>query len=88
MSKHLASDEARAITSMELHGLQGWLNAPLTGRQVISDQVHIFFASRQIEQFEIHPKKMHLTPRRSLRMARPLAPTRIGISGHNLRRVT
>ena len=56
MSKHFASDEARAITSLELHGLQGWLNAPLTGREVISDQVHISFASKQMEQFEIHPK--------------------------------
>lgn len=56
-----ASDEARAIASLELHNLQDWLNAPTGGRQALSDQAHVAFASRQIEQFEKDPKKMDLT---------------------------
>jgi hypothetical protein len=57
-----ASDEVRAIASFELHGLKGWLNAPLAGRQLISDQAHISFASWQIEQFEKDPKQISVTP--------------------------
>jgi uncharacterized protein DUF4953/uncharacterized protein DUF5117 len=57
-----ASDEVRAIASLELHELNGWLNAPLGSRQPILDQAHISFASRQIEQFEKDPKKIDLTP--------------------------
>ncbi len=57
-----ATDEVRAIASLKLHGLKDWLNAPASGRQVISDQAHIFFASRQIELFEKDPKRIDLTP--------------------------
>jgi hypothetical protein len=56
-----ASDEARAIASLELHNLQDWLNAPTGGRQAIADQAHIAFTSRQIEQFEKDPKRIDLT---------------------------
>jgi uncharacterized protein DUF4953/uncharacterized protein DUF5117 len=57
-----ASDEVRAIASQELHKLHDWLNAPPDGRPAISDQAHIAFAVRQIEQFEKDPKKIDLTP--------------------------
>ena len=55
-----ASDEVRAIARLELDELHGWLNAPLAGRQPISDQAHVSFASWQIEQFEKDPKRMEL----------------------------
>ncbi len=55
-----ASDEVRAIARLELDELHGWLNAPLAGRQTISDQAHVSFASWQIEQFEKDPKRMEL----------------------------
>ncbi len=56
-----ATDEVRAIASLKLHGLKGWLNAPTSDRQVISNQAHIFFASKQIELFEKDPKRIDLT---------------------------
>ena len=56
-----ASDEVRAVASLELHNLHDWLNAPAGGPQAIPDQAHVAFASRQIEQFEKDPKKIDLT---------------------------
>jgi hypothetical protein len=56
-----ASDEVRAIANQELHKLHDWLNAPPDGRPAISDQAHIAFAVRQIEQFDKDPKKIDLT---------------------------
>ena len=53
-----ATDGVRAIASLKLDGLKGWLNAPASGRQVISNQAHIFFASKQIELFEKDPKRI------------------------------
>ncbi|HEX8837886.1 MAG TPA: zinc-dependent metalloprotease [Candidatus Acidoferrum sp.] len=57
-----ASDEARAIASLELHELKGWLNAPLGSRRETLDPAHRAFASQQIEQFEKDPKRIDLTP--------------------------
>jgi len=56
-----ASDEVRAIATLELHELDVWLAAGLAGQHAISDRAHVAFASRQIEQFEKDPKKMDLT---------------------------
>jgi Met-zincin len=56
-----ASDEVRAIASVKLHDLKDWLDSPAGGMQVIRDQAHIWFAAKQIEQFEKDPKKMDLT---------------------------
>jgi hypothetical protein len=56
-----ACDEVRAIAGLKLHDLKGWLDAPAGGRQTISDQAHIAFASWQIEQFEKDPKRIELT---------------------------
>jgi hypothetical protein len=56
-----ASDEVRAIASLELHNLHEWLNAPTGGQQAIPDQAHIAFASKQIEQFDKDPKRIDLT---------------------------
>ncbi|HKV62763.1 MAG TPA: zinc-dependent metalloprotease [Candidatus Acidoferrum sp.] len=57
-----ASDEVRAITSLELHGLHDWLTAPIGGKPASLDQAHVAFAVAQIEQFEKDPKRMDLTP--------------------------
>jgi Met-zincin/Domain of unknown function (DUF5117) len=56
-----ATDGVRAIASLKLHGLKDWLNVPASDRQVISNQAHIFFASKQIELFEKDPKRIDLT---------------------------
>ena len=56
-----ASDEVRAIASLEIHELRGWLNEPLGSRQPVLDLAHAGFASWQIEQFEKDPKKIDLT---------------------------
>jgi len=54
-----ASHGVRAIASLEVHNLRDWMNA---GRQASSDQAHIAFAVREIEQFEKDPKRIDLTP--------------------------
>jgi Met-zincin len=53
-----ASDEVRAIASVKLHDLKDWLDSPAGGMQVIRDQAHIWFAAKQIEQFEKDPKQI------------------------------
>ena len=56
-----ASDEARAIASLKLLELNGWLKeAPRTSRENL-DSAHVTFALRQIEQFEKDPKRIDLT---------------------------
>ena len=56
-----ASDEVRAIASLKLHELNGWLNeAPRTSQEAL-DSAHVAFALRQIEQFEKDPKRIDLT---------------------------
>lgn len=57
-----ASGEVRAIASQALHGLSDWLNEVKGRAEPISDQAHISFALRQIEQFEKDPKTIDLTP--------------------------
>ncbi len=56
------SDEVRGIASQELYTLRDWLNGPGRVGQVISDQAHVSYALRQIEQFEKDPKRIDLTP--------------------------
>ena len=56
-----ASDEVRAIATLELHQLNVWLNTQLASNKSAAD-AHLAFASRQIEQFDKDPKKMDLTP--------------------------
>src|SRR5437588_2067512 len=56
-----ARDEVRAIASLKLHELHGWLNAPRADRRPISDQAHISLASWQIEQFQKDPKQINVT---------------------------
>src|SRR5467141_1283823 len=57
-----ASEEVRAVAALKVHSVKEWLNLPSGGKTAISDQAHIFFASKQIEQFEKDPKRLDLTP--------------------------
>ncbi len=57
-----ATDEVRAIASLELHELKEWFNAPMEGSRPIPDRAHVFFATQGIEQFEKDPKRLNLTP--------------------------
>jgi hypothetical protein len=56
------TDEVRAVASFKLHQLKNWLDSPTGSGAAIQDQAHIFFAARQIEQFEKDPKRIDLTP--------------------------
>jgi hypothetical protein len=56
-----AADEVRAIASLKVHELKEWLGGPQAG-PAIADKAHMFFASKQIEQFEKDPKRLDLTP--------------------------
>jgi hypothetical protein len=56
-----AGDETRAIASLALHNLKGWLDSA-GAKAIDSDRAYIIFAARQIEQFEKDPKRMDLTP--------------------------
>ena len=56
-----ASDEVRAIAALKLHQLKDWLAVADAVRQADSE-AHVFFAARQIEQFEKDPKRLDLTP--------------------------
>ena len=57
-----ASDEVRAVAALKVHSVNEWLNLPSAGKPAISDQAHIFFASKRIELFEKDPKRLDLTP--------------------------
>jgi hypothetical protein len=52
-----ASDEVRAIASLKAHELKEWLS----GAPETADKAHVFFALKQIEQFEKDPKRLDLT---------------------------
>ena len=59
-----ANDEVRAVAALKLHNLRDWLSAPAGSgaRQILTDEAHIFFAAKQIDQFEKDPKRLDLTP--------------------------
>ncbi len=56
-----ASDEVRATASLRLHELKQWLDNSADGK-ASGERAHIFFAAKQIEQFEKDPKRLDLTP--------------------------
>src|SRR5437660_361101 len=57
-----ASGEVRAVASLKLRDLKDWLDSPSGGIEMIHDPAHIFFASKQIEQFQRDPKQISVTP--------------------------
>jgi Met-zincin/Domain of unknown function (DUF5117) len=61
-----ASDEVRAIASLELHQLKDWLTSQQSATSIpapnFPQQSHYFFAAQQIEQFEKDPKHITVPP--------------------------
>jgi len=54
-----ASEQVRAIASLKLEALRGWLSAALNG-VTEEERAHLSFAVSQIVQFQKDPKKMEL----------------------------
>src|SRR5437660_1351918 len=57
-----AAEKVRAVASLKLRDLKDWLDSPAGGLEMIHDPAHIFFASKQIEQFQRDPKQISVTP--------------------------
>src|SRR5271168_3526384 len=59
-----ASDEVRAIASLELHQLKDWLTAQIAAAPGMNfpERAHLFYAAQQIEQFEKDPKHVTVPP--------------------------
>ncbi len=66
-----ASDEVRAIASLELHQLKDWLTSQQSAQQGAAvsavgkdfpERAHFFYAAQQIEQFEKDPKHITVPP--------------------------
>jgi hypothetical protein len=62
-----ATDEVRAIASLELHQLREWLTQQGNAATVppaanFPQQAHYFYAAQQIEQFEKNPKQITVPP--------------------------
>jgi len=57
-----ASDEVRAIASLELHQLKGWISANYPPGTESANSAHFFYAAQQIEQFEKDPKHITVPP--------------------------
>jgi hypothetical protein len=59
-----ASDEVRAIASLELHQLKDWLTSQQNAQQGTDfpEHAHFFYAAQQIEQFEKDPKHITVPP--------------------------
>lgn len=55
-----ANDEVRAIATLKLREIKDWLDSPGEVAKAIQDKAHIYFASKQIEQFEKDPKQIGL----------------------------
>jgi hypothetical protein len=53
-----ATEEVRAIASVKLRDLKDWLDSPTAAMQVIHDPAHVYFAGKQIEQFQKDPKQI------------------------------
>jgi hypothetical protein len=53
-----ATAEVRAIASAKLRDLKDWLHSPAGAMQAIRNPAHIYFAGKQIEQFQKDPKQI------------------------------
>jgi hypothetical protein len=56
-----ASEEVRAIATLKLDELKAYLGTQRAGHTRSADQAHVFFALKQIEQFEKDPKRLEVT---------------------------
>jgi hypothetical protein len=57
-----ATDEVRAIASLELADLKDWLNAQNWKLLEYPERAHAFYAVQQIDQFEKDPKHISVAP--------------------------
>src|SRR5277367_2278717 len=59
-----ATDEVRAIASLELHQLKDWLTAQIAAAPGMNfpERAHCFYAAQQVEQFEKDPKHVTVPP--------------------------
>ena len=57
-----APDQVRAITSLKLDELKSWLATSQQSTKDTAQRAHLFYAARQIEQFQKDPKRLDLTP--------------------------
>jgi Met-zincin/Domain of unknown function (DUF5117) len=57
-----ASDQVRAIASLKLEELRGWLAAAQSSVRDEEERAHISFAVSQIVQFQKDPKQVSVTP--------------------------
>jgi Met-zincin/Domain of unknown function (DUF5117) len=60
-SDEQAAAETRAIASLKLDELKGWLAAQMKTTTDESRRAQVFFALQQIERFEKNPGELHLT---------------------------
>jgi len=56
-----ATEQVRAVASLELDGLKGWLKAAEAEEKDPEEKAHLYFAATQIEQFQKDPKRIELT---------------------------
>ena len=56
-----ALDQARAIASLKLDDLKGWMKTAAADAKDPEQKAHLYFAETQIEQFQKDPKKIGLT---------------------------
>src|SRR5229473_56474 len=57
-----ASDQVRAIAALKLEELRGWLATAQSSATDEDERAHLFFATKQIEQFQKDPKVISVTP--------------------------
>ena len=57
-----ASDQVRAIAALKLEELRGWLATAQSSATDEEERAHLFFAAKQIEQFQKDPKVISVTP--------------------------
>ena len=57
-----APEQVRAITSLKLDELKSWLATSQQSTKDAAQRAHLFYAARQIEQFQKDPKRLDLTP--------------------------
>jgi hypothetical protein len=57
-----ASDQVRAIAALKLEELRGWLATAQSSAMDEEERAHLFFAAKQIEQFQKDPKVISVTP--------------------------
>ena len=57
-----APEQVRAIASLKLDELKSWLATSQQSTKDTAQRAHLFYAARQIEQFQKDPKRLDLTP--------------------------